>query len=93
MPWISDEKPEQKPRLPVSVILKEDYYQENQTDLKKYNEICKDYYQNRSSGSREDTWTRQISDMMSHPARPHMKKFLKKKGLELNRLNLKMESK
>lgn len=75
-----DEKPEQKPRLPVSVILKEDYYQENQTDLKRYNKICRDYYQNRSNGSREDTWTRQIADMMSVPARPHMKKFLQKKG-------------
>lgn len=76
-----DEKPEQKPRLPVDVILKEDYYQGDKTDLKKYNETCRDYYQNRSSGSREDTWTRQISAMMSEPApRPHMKEFLKKKG-------------
>ncbi|MCW8996082.1 MAG: oxygen-insensitive NADPH nitroreductase [Psychromonas sp.] len=75
-----DDQPEQKPRLPVSVILKEDYYQENQADLKTYNKTCRDYYQNRSSGSREETWTRQISDMMSVPARPHMKEFLKKKG-------------
>ena len=75
-----DEKPEQKPRLPVNVILKEDYYQEDKADLKRYNETCRDYYQNRSSGSREDTWTRQISAMMSEPARPHMKEFLKKKG-------------
>ena len=75
-----DENPEQKPRLPVDVILKENYYQEDKTDLKKYNEICRDYYQNRSSGSREDTWTRQISAMMSEPARPHMKEFLRKKG-------------
>ncbi len=75
-----DEKPEQKPRLPVNVILKEEYYQENETDLIRYNKTCRDYYQNRSSGSREDTWTRQISDMMSVPARPHMKEFLTKKG-------------
>ena len=76
-----DEKPEQKPRLPVNVILKEDYYYDDQTDLKRYNKTCKDYYQNRSNGSRNDTWTRQISDIMSDPApRPHMKEFLKKKG-------------
>jgi len=77
-----DEKQEQKPRLPVNVVLKEDYYQEDKTDLKKYNEICRDYYQNRSSSSREDTWTSQISAMMSKPARPHMKAFLEKKGFE-----------
>ncbi len=75
-----DEKPEQKPRLPVSVILKEEYYHEDQMDLKRYNKTCSDYYQNRSKGSRKETWTRQISDMMSVPARPHMKAFLEKKG-------------
>ncbi len=77
-----DEKQEQKPRLPVNVVLKEDYYQEDKTDLKKYNEICRDYYQSRSSSSREDTWTSQISVMMSKPARPHMKAFLEKRGFE-----------
>jgi hypothetical protein len=71
---------EEKPRLPVNVILKEDYYHEDQTDLKRYNKTCSDYYQNRSIGSRGDTWTRQ---MMSVPARPHMKEFLKEKGFEV----------
>ena len=75
-----DETPEQKPRLPVDVILKEEYYQDNQADLKRYNDTCGDYYQNRSTGSREDTWTRQISEMVSVPMRPHMKEFLAKKG-------------
>jgi len=78
-----DEKPEQKPRLPAEMILHQDYYQENHTDLKKYNKTCKDYYQARSSGTREDTWTRQISDMMSKPSRLHMKAFLQKKGFDI----------
>jgi len=77
-----DEIQEQKPRLPVSMILNDDYYQEDNTDLEKYNEICKDYYQTRTNSSREDTWTRQISIMMSNPSRPHMKAFLKKRGFE-----------
>ncbi len=75
-----DEKPEQKPRLPVNVILKEDYYQENPIDLERYNTTCSEYYQNRSNANREDTWTQQIANMMSVPARPHMKEFLRKKG-------------
>ncbi len=78
-----DEKPEQKPRLPAEMILHEDYYHENQTDLEKYNKTTNDYYQNRSTGSRDDTWTRQISDMVSKPSRPHMKEFLKKKGFDI----------
>ncbi len=73
-------KSEQKPRLPVKVILKEEYYQEDIADLERYNETCSDYYQNRSHGSRDDTWTRQISDLMGKPSRPHMKSFLEKKG-------------
>lgn len=75
-----DENPEQKPRLPVNVILNEDYYQENPEDLKQYNETCRDYYQNRSRGSRADSWTNQISRMMSAPLRTHMKEFLNKRG-------------
>jgi FMN reductase (NADPH) len=77
-----DENQEQKPRLPVSMILNDEYYQESNTDLEKYNAICKAYYQNRSNSSREDTWTHQISVMMTSPARPHMKAFLKKRGFE-----------
>ncbi|MCG6202595.1 oxygen-insensitive NADPH nitroreductase [Psychromonas antarctica] len=75
-----DEKPEQKPRLPVNVVLKEEYYQESESDLERYNDICNEYYKSRSNGSRDDTWTRQISKMVSVPLRPHMKEFLNKRG-------------
>ncbi|MFT6987562.1 MAG: FMN reductase (NADPH) [Psychromonas sp.] len=78
-----DEKPEQKPRLPVEVTLMENYYSEDTSYLGNYNEICRDYYQNRSNNSRHATWTSQISAMMSVPARPHMKEFLEKKGFSL----------
>jgi len=73
---------EQKPRLPVDVVLKEERYHDSEAELVRYNEICGDYYQNRSSGSRDETWTRQISAMMSKPARPHMRSFLEKKGFK-----------
>jgi len=67
---------EQKPRLPVHMILKEERYQESAKSLEEYNDICHSYYKKRSQGSRDETWTRQISTMVSRPARPHMKKFL-----------------
>jgi FMN reductase (NADPH) len=73
---------EQKPRMPVDMVLKVEKYQEDKADMEKYNEICGAYYQSRSSGSREDTWTRQISAMMSKPNRPHMRAFLEKRGFE-----------
>lgn len=73
---------EQKPRLPVHVILKEETYSDSPDELTGYNDTCRNYYSMRSAGARLDTWTRQISEMMGRPARPHMRAFLKKKGFE-----------
>ena len=73
---------EQKPRLPVDIILKEEVYQEDKAPLKPYNTVCQKYYQERSKGPREETWTRQISKMVGQVSRPHMRAFLKDKGFE-----------
>tara|TARA_R110001606_G_scaffold361754_7_gene515389 strand:+ start:310467 stop:311213 length:747 start_codon:yes stop_codon:yes gene_type:complete len=73
---------EQKPRLPVNVVLKEEIYQADEVELVEYNKICAEYYQNRSSGARDETWTHQISEMMSKPARIHMRAFLDKQGFK-----------
>ncbi|WP_435237222.1 oxygen-insensitive NADPH nitroreductase [Psychromonas sp. PT13] len=78
-----DETPEQKPRMPAKMILKDDYYSEGDDDLSQYNEICSEYYKNRTSGSRDETWTHQIANMVSVPARPHMKGFLKQQGFDV----------
>jgi nitroreductase len=73
---------EQKPRLPLDTILKEDVYQEEPAGLLHYNKICRSYYAGRAEGSRTDTWTRQISKMVGQPARPHMRSFLSSRGFE-----------
>jgi len=73
---------EQKPRLPVDMVLKEEAYQADEAGLVKYNAICSDYYRNRSRGSREETWTSNISAMMAKPLRSHMKDFLESKGFK-----------
>jgi FMN reductase (NADPH) len=71
---------EQKPRLPVDMVLREERYSEGEMELARYNDICRDYYMNRSSGSRQDTWTGQIAAMMTKAARPHMRAFLENRG-------------
>lgn len=76
------EDQEQKPRLPVNMVLKEEVYQENEASLAQYNEVCRGYYQGRSKGSRKETWTHQISKMMGSVSRPHMSAFLKDRGFE-----------
>ncbi|MFT5880571.1 MAG: FMN reductase (NADPH) [Moritella sp.] len=73
---------EQKPRLPVDVVLMQDTYQKDSSYLSRYNDTCSTYYQSRSASARAETWTRQISAMVSKPARPHMKEFLEKKGFD-----------
>lgn len=74
------QQPEQKPRLPVDVILMQDTYQQDVSYLARYNDTCSTYYQSRSAGARTETWTSQIAAMVSKPAREHMKDFLAKQG-------------
>lgn len=76
------ETPEQKPRMPLEMILKEEVYREDPSLLEKYNEVCRAYYSSRSKGSRDETWTRQISRMTGKKSRPHMRSFLEKRGFE-----------
>lgn len=73
--------PEQKPRLPVDVVLMQESYQQDVSYLQSYNDTCHAYYQGRSSGARAETWTHQIALMVSKSAREHMKTFLEKQGL------------
>lgn len=73
-------QPEQKPRLPVDVILMQDSYQADSQYLQSYNETCHAYYQRRSASARSETWTHQIAAMVSKPTREHMKDFLEQQG-------------
>ncbi len=74
---------DKKPRLPVEIILKKDTYQSgNEVELlKKYDEVMETYYMERTTATRVDNWTKQLSRMFSKPLRPHMKKFLKSRKL------------
>jgi nitroreductase len=77
--------PETKPRLPISVILKKDSYQDdNDTKtISEYDEQIREYYRSRTGGTKETTWSEQIADMLVKEARPHMKTYLKDRGFIL----------
>lgn len=80
-----DQINEQKPRLPMQVILKENQY-DNRLDeeyLMKYDAEIVKYYGSRSDGKRTDSWTKQLSRMFSKYLRPHMKSFLESKNLDV----------
>ena len=72
-----------KPRLPLSVILKENTYRgsEDKTHIANYDEQMRQYYQNRSDHQKESLWTQEIAALMGKEARPHMRSYLAARGL------------
>ena len=78
------ETPEQKPRLPLELAFFSDGYgtPREKALLEEYDQRCQRYYDGRSRGSRQESWTRQVAEMMARPLRPHMRAFLEERGFE-----------
>jgi len=77
-----DQDPEVKPRLPLNVILKQDRYTDNedQARIEAYDRQVETYYETRTGGKKQMSWSGQISQMLIKESRPHMLPFLKAKG-------------
>jgi len=77
-----DQSPEIKPRLPLSVVLKEETYQsENDVaDIKEYDSQVSEYYKTRSRGRKDSSWTEEMKVLVGKESRPHMRDFLRKRG-------------
>ena len=79
------QNPEIKPRLPLGVVLKQHNY-EDDNDLQlisAYDEEVRNYYRTRTGGTKDNSWSEQISEMLVKEARPHMLSFLQSKGFIL----------
>ena len=75
------EMPEQKPRLPQSLVLHENHYQAIDMDvLEQYNQKMRAYYAQRSSNNKTIDWTHLMQQKLSGEARPFMKDCLHKQG-------------
>lgn len=76
-----------KPRLPHAHIYHENEYEQDASvikdQLKEYNEIIAHYYNERTGGKRQDTWTEQMANMLGQPRRMYMKEFIKQHGLNI----------
>ncbi len=74
--------PEIKPRLPLSVILKEDRYSEegDREAIESYDAQVRDYYAARTGGGHGISWSEQVSVLLSEKSRPHMRGFLAQQG-------------
>lgn len=78
-----DQDPDLKPRLPLSVTLKEETYdQTNDRDgIEAYDEKMRGYYLERTGGKVDRTWSADMSALLGKESRPHMKPFLDSQGL------------
>lgn len=80
-----DQNPEVKPRLPVSVVLKQETYNDSddQGIITEYDAHVREYYRTRTGGGKDMTWSEQISGMLVKESRPHMLPFLQDRGFLL----------
>ena len=79
-----DQNPEVKPRLPVSVIMKQDVYNEDgdRQAITEYDSLIREYYRTRTGGGHGASWSEQVSSLLSEKSRPHMKDFLAAQGFK-----------
>lgn len=75
--------PETKPRLPLSIWVKENSYQtkDYSSALKHYNLAVSEYYKTRTGNKKTTTWSEQMQDFLTKESRPHMLNFLQSRGL------------
>ncbi|MBT5718380.1 MAG: oxygen-insensitive NADPH nitroreductase, partial [Gammaproteobacteria bacterium] len=71
-------------RLPLSVILKEEVYNEvgDREAISEYDDHIREYYKTRTGGGHGISWTEQVSSLLSEKARPHMRGFLEGQGFK-----------
>ena len=77
--------PEVKPRLPLNVVLKQNEYgsDDERGDIETYDQTVRAYYQTRTGGKKDMTWSEQMAGLLSNERRLHMRDFLKSKGFEM----------
>lgn len=73
-----DHQPDQRPRLPLRLIVSENTYQAaSEQDLAQYNETVHAYYQTRKL---DLNWQQQIQSTLGNALRPELLEFLQSKG-------------
>lgn len=77
-----DQDPQLKPRLPLSVTLKEETYDETNDNagIEAYDERMREYYKERTGGKLDRVWSADMSALLGKESRPHMRGFLEGQG-------------
>ncbi|MEM7095365.1 MAG: oxygen-insensitive NADPH nitroreductase [Actinomycetota bacterium] len=80
-----DQDPMLKPRLPLSVTLKEERYDDS-TDadgIAEYDSQMREYYRERTNGKLDREWSADMEALLGKESRPHIREFLAKRGFEM----------
>ena len=76
-----DQNPGQKPRLPLSMVLHQEHYSnDNLIHLNDYDQQISEYYQQRSQGKLSLSFSEHIIKTVVKEARPHMLPYLHTQG-------------
>ena len=77
-----DQDPDIKPRLPLAVTLKEERYDGSRDRelIAGYDDHMREYYRTRTGGTKDTTWTADMSALLGKESRPHMRQFLADRG-------------
>lgn len=80
-----DQDPALKPRLPLSVTLKEETYDEtdDRDGIAAYDEQMREYYRERTGGEIDRTWSADMSALLGKESRPHMRPYLESQDMLL----------
>ncbi len=79
-----DQDPDVKPRLPLSVTLKDDSYDTScdAGGIAAYDEQMREYYRTRTGGTKDTSWTEDMGALLSRETRPHIREFLHARGID-----------
>ena len=78
-----DQDPGLKPRLPMDVVRKIDFYNESKDDdlIQDYNETVSKYYKDRTNGKSDDRWTEHCGKSLRGKSRVELGQFFREIGL------------
>ncbi|HED12760.1 MAG TPA: oxygen-insensitive NADPH nitroreductase [Gammaproteobacteria bacterium] len=79
------QNPQTKPRLPLSVVFQEEYYpaHQDQQAIEAYDQQMRNYYQTRTGGNKNSSWSQEICSLIGKESRPHMRGFLARRGFSM----------
>jgi FMN reductase (NADPH) len=75
-----------RPRMRMQAVYHENTYDAEKyvQEIEHYDQVTKDYYDRRTNGKMQTTWSEQMAERFSKPVRAHMRAFLEEQGFRFD---------